>query len=338
MRWFDGGKGTGVRKALFAERVPSKKALPGWLAGARVQSAPLEKWLTSRPDASAPKDSSPAPSMDGVRSRSSSVPVPRLSVPAVVETRLPGDAPRSIRPAEARAAAADALRSLRPVEARVGTIEAPRSMHPADPRLATPDGLRGDLIESLRPAWGPNGVAGIDTPSLRPDPIAAGAVRLDVGLPVVRDSAQAEEYERRLRAAAEALEASVEEIATLRARIDPELERQMVALASLIARRVIGRELSVHPELVASLAIEGMRALGERDKVVVRIGPLPEGALDTTVDKLRQHAPHCEVIVDPMLAPGQCMVRSEFGQVDESVDSRLEAVLNGLGGPSDEGE
>ena len=130
----------------------------------------------------------------------------------------------------------------------------------------------------------------------------------------------------------------MKEVSTLRSRIEPELERQLVALASLIARRVIGRELSVHPDLVATLALEGMDALGERDRVVVRIGPLAEGSLDTMVDRLRQQAPRCEVIVDPALESGQCIVRYEFGQVAESIDARLAAVLEVLVGRSENGD
>ncbi len=47
-------------------------------------------------------------------------------------------------------------------------------------------------------------------------------------------------------------------------------ERRLVDLAILVARRVIAREVSLDPGVVRGLVREGMAALGERDRVVIR--------------------------------------------------------------------
>ena len=135
----------------------------------------------------------------------------------------------------------------------------------------------------------------------------------------------------RLEATISALEQSVEELSLLRGKMMEETEEQLVALAATIAKRVIGREISLDPEILLTLAAEGIDALGDRDKVVVRFGFLDrDDLLASMVERLKRRAPRCEVLQDPSLGPGQCVVESEFGQVDESVDSRLDNVLRAL--------
>jgi flagellar assembly protein FliH len=135
----------------------------------------------------------------------------------------------------------------------------------------------------------------------------------------------------RLEATIEALEQSVEELSLLRGKMMEETEDQLVTLAAAIAKRVIGREISLDPEILLTLAAEGIEALGDRDRVVVRFGFLDrDDLLASMVDRLKRRAPRCEVLQDPSLGPGQCVVESEFGQVDESVDSRLDNVLRAL--------
>jgi flagellar biosynthesis/type III secretory pathway protein FliH len=128
-----------------------------------------------------------------------------------------------------------------------------------------------------------------------------------------------------------ALEKSVEDLSLLRGRMMEETEEELVALAATIARRVIGREISLDPEILLTLAAEGIDALGDRDRVVVRFGFLDrDDLLASMVERLKRRAPRCEVLQDPSLGPGQCVVESEFGQVDESVDTRLDNVLRAL--------
>jgi flagellar biosynthesis/type III secretory pathway protein FliH len=135
----------------------------------------------------------------------------------------------------------------------------------------------------------------------------------------------------RLEATISALEQSVEELSLLRGKMLEESEEQLVTLAATIAKRVIGREISLDPEILLTLAAEGIEALGDRDRVVVRFGFLDrDDLLASMVERLKRRAPRCEVLQDPSLGPGQCIVESEFGQVDESVDSRLDNVLRAL--------
>jgi hypothetical protein len=137
--------------------------------------------------------------------------------------------------------------------------------------------------------------------------------------------------EAKLEESMAAFENGLEELANTRARVIEESEETIILLAAALARRVIGREVVIDPEIMLTLAAEGAEALGERDRIIVRLGPFDrEDLWQTLVERLKRRVPRSEVIQDPTLGPGQCIVESELGRVDESVDERLATVLQAI--------
>ncbi len=132
------------------------------------------------------------------------------------------------------------------------------------------------------------------------------------------------------------LSRAVREIVALRAEIFDRTERQIVELVGLIARRVIAREVSINPRLLRGLVREGLEALGSQDRVVVRVGT---GFADVRRDleaDLVQDGAQCLVSVDGTLDRFGCVVQTDLGQVDESLDARLASLLEALGSGTSE--
>jgi hypothetical protein len=117
-----------------------------------------------------------------------------------------------------------------------------------------------------------------------------------------------------------------------------EAERRLVDLAMLVARRVIAREVSLDPGLIVGLVREGMAALGERDRVVVRVGTFYREMRDELQQKLGSTKLRCEVVIDPSLGRSGCVVETDLGRVDESVDARLENLIEALSSGSKRAE
>jgi vacuolar-type H+-ATPase subunit E/Vma4 len=109
-----------------------------------------------------------------------------------------------------------------------------------------------------------------------------------------------------------------------------EAEERLVELAVHVARRVIARELSLDPHIVVGLVREGLTALGERDRVVVRVGTFFRDMREEIEQKLGGTKLRCEVVVDPSLSRSGCVVETDLGRVDESIDVRLENLLEAL--------
>jgi hypothetical protein len=109
-----------------------------------------------------------------------------------------------------------------------------------------------------------------------------------------------------------------------------EVEQRLVDLAILVARRVIAREVSLDPGIVLGLVREGVQALGEQDRLVVRVGTFFAEMRGELQEQLASAKMRCEVIVDATLGQSGCVVETDLGSVDESIDARLATLVDGL--------
>jgi len=127
-----------------------------------------------------------------------------------------------------------------------------------------------------------------------------------------------------------ALAAAVESLARARGEVLTETAAELAELAATIARRVLAKELSLDPTIIHGLVREGLEALGEHDRVVVRLGSAFAPVADAVVERLARTGTKAEVRVVPELGPHGCVVETELGVVDESVEARLAALLQAL--------
>ena len=103
-----------------------------------------------------------------------------------------------------------------------------------------------------------------------------------------------------------------------------ETASQLAELAVVIARRVIAREMSLDPSLVRAWCAKVWTRSAARPRVV-RLGR-GFGALEQRLSRPSRQR-RAEVRVEP--APEHaCLVETELGQVDESVETRLGTLLH----------
>jgi hypothetical protein len=132
-----------------------------------------------------------------------------------------------------------------------------------------------------------------------------------------------------------AFEQAIELLMLERSRVLEQTASQLGELATIIARRVIAHEISLNPQIVAGLVNEGLAALGAHDRVLVRVGrSFAESCASLTV-RLADRGAHAEVRVDENLPDYGCLVETELGRVDESVESRIATLLQALKPDSD---
>ncbi len=133
-------------------------------------------------------------------------------------------------------------------------------------------------------------------------------------------------------AAIESFVQAAEALSEIRALRHSRVERDLVELAGAIAERVLGRELTLDPSLLAALARDGILALADRENVTVRFSSdTPDEAKSKLIDAVTARAPGCKVVFDRELVAGSCVVESAQGFVDESVTTRLDVVMEQLG-------
>ena len=135
--------------------------------------------------------------------------------------------------------------------------------------------------------------------------------------------------------ATHAFEQAIELLVAERSRVLEQTASQLGELATIIARRVIAHEISLNPNIVSGLVNEGLAALGAHDRVLVRIGRAFAEARANLETRLADRGAHAEVRIDESLSEYACLVETELGRVDESVEARIATLLQALRPDSD---
>jgi flagellar assembly protein FliH len=132
------------------------------------------------------------------------------------------------------------------------------------------------------------------------------------------------------------LELMLEAAARPLASLDDATEQELARLAVVIARRVLAHELVTAPELIVQAVQQAARALPSATRELrVRVHP-------DDLALLREHAvaeEHWQLLPDPALSRGDCLLESERSRLDARVDTRLAAVVDAvLGMDEDDGD
>ncbi len=295
-------------------RAPPK---PKRLRFVTVKQGRLEKpaWMVEAPEPELAPISSLHPRVLPTEGRHELAPIVE-SVPPVASV-APSPAPArempSPPPAQGSAPPPPRRLSAPPLAAQRGSLAAaprPSAAPPAAESQAPPGATRGGSDEEDRlpsvapPAPGPTGK--------RPDTFIENLVP------------RAEEE------ATQAITSALEEAARQRTAALRLAEQELISLARAICRRVIGRELQLDPHVCVSLVQEGLKALGQHDQVSVRLGPFFSEAAEDLAQQLEARGVNAEVSVDPALSPYGCLIETAFGRVDESIETRLDQLLDAL--------
>ncbi len=153
-------------------------------------------------------------------------------------------------------------------------------------------------------------------------------------------SAEAEAEKARLRGYEDGLARARQEAAAaavaLRAealRLRAEAGERLVRLAVDLARRVLKEELRQHPEALESLARGALSQVSWCQRVTLRLHPEDADRLRSAAPDLAQAmTPGAELRLEPdeTLAPGSCLVETEAGELDGSVEVQLAALQEAL--------
>lgn len=106
-------------------------------------------------------------------------------------------------------------------------------------------------------------------------------------------------------------------------------ESNAVHLAVAIAERVIRRELSRQPEITLDLIREALELASSGDQIKLHLNPQDLESLGEMTGELtrriRNLAP-TDVIADPSVSPGGCVVKTEHGEIDQRIESQLARI------------
>jgi flagellar assembly protein FliH len=104
-------------------------------------------------------------------------------------------------------------------------------------------------------------------------------------------------------------------------------------LACAIAQRIVRRELKQQPELSAPWIAEALRMCAGSAEITLRLNPADHATLGAQATKLALEfhpAAPAKIVADDSITPGGCRVETEFGSIDQQIETQLERVAEEL--------
>ncbi len=106
-------------------------------------------------------------------------------------------------------------------------------------------------------------------------------------------------------------------------------ESSVVKLATSIAGRLVRRELKQHPELTLEWIGESLQLAAGSAKVTLRLHPTDLKTLRSEVEKLIEvfcPLASAKIVADESITVGGCRVETEFGTIDQQIETQLARV------------
>jgi len=121
-------------------------------------------------------------------------------------------------------------------------------------------------------------------------------------------------------------------LATLRAQADHLAEQarsDAIEIGFQVARKILETELRQGPEALFALVRSAVRRAGESRRIAVRVTPDDASLLQAEAGRAALDglsSARIELVSDPSLQRGDCMVDTDFGQVDGRLETRLAEI------------
>jgi len=150
------------------------------------------------------------------------------------------------------------------------------------------------------------------------------------------ERAGAEVGAQRAEAMLRRLTQTIEELSGLRNDVLRGAEHQVLRLAMAIARRILDREIQVDRGILLAMARIVLERLGDRSSATIRLPPDDHAAILARRTGEDAAGP-VQIVADPLVGRGGCLVQSDFGLLDVGLDAQFAELSRTLVGEVDDG-
>lgn len=149
------------------------------------------------------------------------------------------------------------------------------------------------------------------------------------------ERAGAEAGASRAEATLRRLAQTLDDLQGLRRDLIRRTERDVVELALAIARKVLQREVTLDRDLLMAMARVALDRLADVATASIRLHPDDHAAVMPGRGSAAGSTPGVQILADPSVRRGGCVVQSEFGSVDIGIATQIDELTHALFG--DEG-
>jgi flagellar biosynthesis/type III secretory pathway protein FliH len=122
---------------------------------------------------------------------------------------------------------------------------------------------------------------------------------------------------------------TLRELEELRRSMIRQTEHQIVQLAIEMARRIVRREVQTDNDLLCAMARVALDRLGDASPATIRLNPEDYHTIIARQGGTWAGS-NVNIVADPSVGRGGCMVESPFGFVDASVDAQFRVLEQAL--------
>ena len=180
---------------------------------------------------------------------------------------------------------------------------------------------RADECEPLEAPVAPPVAAAPDLGSLEREAFAKGFAQ--------GERSGAEASATRVEAMLHRLAHTLEDLVRLRSEMIHKTEHQVVQLAIAVATRIVRREVAIDRELLVAMARVALDRLGDSASARIRLHPDDYTAIQRLGSRTSDSGA-VQIVSDPHIHRGGCVVESDFGLIDVSIDAQVEELTRSL--------
>lgn len=113
-----------------------------------------------------------------------------------------------------------------------------------------------------------------------------------------------------------------------------ESEKEIIEFSIKIAEKILGEILDDHKEYIVNMVLAGLEKAGKRNNIIIRC---PANFYDVLVSqkndilKRIKNLDEINIIKDPGLSTGDCIISSSIEEIDVSIKEQLDIILQSLG-------
>jgi len=122
---------------------------------------------------------------------------------------------------------------------------------------------------------------------------------------------------------------ALEAIEQMKRKIRLTAERETVDLALAIARKIVGQEISVQPQVIENILQKALEKVEGQDSISIILHPddlAHMQSADNRICDLLAGYDHLQFKADGSMQKGGCLIETEMGCVDARIEKQIEAV------------
>lgn len=110
-------------------------------------------------------------------------------------------------------------------------------------------------------------------------------------------------------------------------------EDNALRLALAIAEKIVRREVANQPDITMALVKEALELAAGSQSIKVHLSPQDHAALGKQVAEVARNLARIspsDIVADPAVTAGGCVVHTEFGNIDQRIESQLKRIAEEL--------